>query len=132
MNALFPFLSLETGTISRKVERGKHTTRHVELYYVAEQDECESECVIADTPGFSMIDFVRFDFFDKDDLPHTFREFAPYIGACKYRGCTHMGEEGCAIVSATSRGEISQSRYDSFTEIYMDIKDKHPWYNKMP
>lgn len=131
MNSLFPSLSLETGTLSRKVERGKHTTRHVELYYVGECDGCDMECVVADTPGFSMLDFVRFDFFDKDDLPGNFREFSRFIPECKYRGCTHIAEEGCAVIAAVGNGDIPRSRYESFLSIYNDIKDKRTWNSKI-
>lgn len=127
MNSLFPALSLETGGLSRKTERGRHTTRHAELYFAGEHADSALDCVIADTPGFSMLDFVHFDFFDKEDLPHNFREFAPYISECRYRDCTHTGEEGCAVLSAVEKGDIPKSRYDSFSQIYKDIKDKRPW-----
>ncbi len=131
MNSLFPSLSLETGALSRKVERGKHTTRHVELYYAGEFDGCDMECVIADTPGFSMLDFVRFDFFDKEALPQNFREFSRFIPECKYRGCTHIAEEGCAVIAAVENGDIPRSRYESFSGIYNDIKDKRAWNSKI-
>ncbi len=127
MNNLFPALSLKTGGVSRKTERGRHTTRHAELYFVNEYGYSDLDCVVADTPGFSMLDFLRFDFFDKESLPYNFREFLPYISECKYRGCTHMGEEGCAVLEAVENGEIPESRYDSFSQIYKEIKDKRPW-----
>lgn len=127
MNSLFPALSLKTGGISRKTERGRHTTRHAELYFAGEHGDNALDCVIADTPGFSMLDFVHFDFFDKENLPYNFREFVPYISECRYRDCTHTGEEGCAVISAAQKGDIPKSRYDSFLQIYKDIKDKRPW-----
>ena len=124
MNMLFPTLSLETGNISRKIERGKHTTRSVELYSL-ENDG--NTVYIADTPGFSMLDFKNFDFFSKDDLPYTFREFVPLIGQCKYTKCSHTKEEGCAILDAVKSGSIAKSRHDSFLEIYSILKDKKEW-----
>ena len=124
MNMLFPSLSLETGNISRKIERGKHTTRSVELYSL----ENEGKTVyIADTPGFSMLDFKNFDFFSKDDLPYTFREFVPLIGQCRYTKCSHTKEEGCAILEDIKNGKIARSRHDSFLEIYSILKDKKEW-----
>jgi len=124
MNMLFPSLSLETGKISRKIERGKHTTRSVELYSL---EEGGKTVYIADTPGFSMLDFKNFDFFSKDDLPYTFREFVPLIGQCKYTKCSHTKEEGCAILEEIKNGRIARSRHDSFLEIYSILKDKKEW-----
>ena len=86
LNKLFPHLSLSTSEISKKIERGRHTTRTVELFPISTNADCG---YIADTPGFSMLDFARFDFFDKEDLPTTMREFVPYIGQCRYTKCSH-------------------------------------------
>ena len=124
MNMIFPSLSLETGNISRKIERGKHTTRSVELYSLEKDGKT---VYIADTPGFSMLDFKNFDFFSKDDLPYTFREFVPLIGQCKYTKCSHTKEEGCAILAEIKNGGIAKSRHDSFLEIYSILKDKKEW-----
>ena len=124
LNALFPTLQLETGEISRRIERGKNTTRSVELYPLADGDGCG---YLADTPGFTMLDFERFDFFEKEDLPATFREFAPYIGACRYTKCSHTKEQGCAILEAVARGEIVRSRHDSFLSLYEVLKKKTKW-----
>lgn len=121
MNKLFPSLALETGSISKKIERGKHTTRSVDIY---ETELDGKKMFVADTPGFSMLDFQHFDFFDKDDLPYTFREFVPHIGNCKYTKCTHTKEEGCAILEAIKNGEIAPSRHESFLEIYTVLKNK--------
>lgn len=124
MNLLFPALDLATGAISQKIERGKHTTRSVDLY----ETECAGGSLyIADTPGFSMLDFKQFDFFDKDALPYTFREFGDYIGECKYTKCTHTKEEGCAILGAIKDGKIARSRHDSFLELYEVLKSKKEW-----
>lgn len=124
MNKLFPALSLETGEISQKIERGKNTTRHVELFSF----ECDGGLgYIADTPGFSMLDFEHFDFFKKDDLPLTMREFENYIGLCKYTKCSHTKEDGCAILEAVKNGEICESRHKSFVEMYEVLKTKPDW-----
>ena len=124
INKLFPTLGLAIGEVSRKTERGRHTTRHVELFGV----ECKSGVgYIADTPGFTMLDFAQFNFFTKDDLPFTVREFSRYIGECKYTKCTHKKEDGCAILAALERGEIAKSRHDSFLSIYETLKNKPTW-----
>ena len=127
LNRLFPGIGLETGEISRKIERGRNTTRHVELF----EFPCEGgRGYLADTPGFSMLDFARFDFFTKEDLPFTVREFRDHIGRCRYTKCTHTKEEGCAIREALREGLIPRSRYDSFLEIYGVLKNKKDWNQK--
>ena len=123
-NRLFPDLQLETDDLSRKIERGKNTTRRVELYPTSESADCG---YLADTPGFTLLDFERFDFFSKEDLPYTFREFAPYLGGCKYTKCSHTKEVGCAILEAVRHGEISKSRHDSFCALYEILKKKKEW-----
>lgn len=124
LNRLFPDLMLETGEISRRIERGKNTTRHVQLYPLVEEEGCG---YLADTPGFTMLDFERFDFFDKESLPETFREFVPLIGQCRYTKCSHTVEQGCAIVDAVKRGEIAPSRHKSFCTLYEILKKKTKW-----
>jgi len=124
LNRLFPDLSLSTSEISRKIQRGKHTTRKVELYPLSESTDSG---YIADTPGFSMLDFARFDFFEVADLPLTMREFDPYIGLCRYTKCSHTKEEGCAIVEAVKNGDIPKSRHESFCELYDVLKAKKRW-----
>lgn len=124
MNRLFPDLQLSTSEISRKIERGRHTTRQVELFCLSEEADCG---YIADTPGFSMLDFERFDFFDKEDLPTTFREFVPHIGSCRYTKCSHTKEEGCAILEAVRNGEIPKSRHESYVELFDTLKAKKKW-----
>ncbi len=152
MTTLFPNLNLKTGEISRKISRGKQTTRHVELYPISSlidakpggstasagmekghqgaADANPPAGFIADTPGFSLLDFVRLDFFTKEDLPYCFREFDRYIGKCRYTKCTHLKEEGCAIVESVKNGEIPKERHDSFVEIYAELKNKHEWDKK--
>ena len=124
LNELFPNLKLETGEISHRIERGKNTTRHVELYPLSEDTDCG---FLADTPGFTMLDFERFDFFDKEDLPLTFREFVPYIGECRYTKCSHTKEDGCAILSAMREGKIARTRHQSFVSLYEVLKKKTKW-----
>lgn len=124
MNKLFPNLKFAVGEISRKIERGKNTTRHVELF----THECDGGYgYIADTPGFSMLDFEHFDFFRKEDLTSTIREFERYIGTCKYTKCTHTKEDGCAILNAVKNGEIAKSRHESYMEMYSVLKSKPDW-----
>lgn len=123
INKLFPEISQETNTLSKKTERGRHTTREVTLFPVAGG-------FIADTPGFSMLDFERFDFFELDDLKYTFREFDKYIGSCKYTKCSHTKEEGCAIINAVKENEISKSRHDNYCMLYDVLKNKPKWGKK--
>ena len=121
MNTLFPSLKLDMGEVSRKTERGKHTTRAVTLYPIG------NGALFADTPGFSMLDFERFDFFSVDDLPLSFPEVNDRIGECKYTKCTHIKEDGCAVVEAVKRGDIAKSRHESYVALYDILKNKHKW-----
>ena len=126
LNRLFPSLSLSTSEISKKIQRGKHTTRKVELFpVILDNNVCCG--YVADTPGFSMLDFERFNFFEKDDLVYTMREFRPYINQCKYTKCSHTKEEGCAIIAALKDGKIPPSRHQSFCELYDVLKAKTKW-----
>ena len=126
MNALFPELALATGDVSRKIERGRHTTRHVEIFDIGEAADAG---FLADTPGFSLVDFERFDFFELDDLLPTFRELIPYVGKCKYQDCAHVGESAdeCAVAKAAAEGIIRQSRLDSYRAIYKTLKNKNKY-----
>lgn len=120
MNAIFEGLTLATGDISRKIERGKHTTRHVELFPVGDGG------YLADTPGFSLVDFARFDFFSLEELQPAFREFADYVGKCRYADCAHFGEgaDECAIARAVKEGKIPESRLLSYRAIYEVLHSK--------
>lgn len=120
MNKLFPHLGLQTYAVSRKTERGRHTTRAVTLYPVYGG-------FLADTPGFSMLDFERFDFFTKDELLDTFRDFKDYTDNCRYADCTHTKEEGCAVLEAVRQGKISASRHESYLDMYNVLKQKPAW-----
>ena len=123
MNALFPNLSLATAEISRKIERGRHTTRHVEIFDISGSPDTG---FLADTPGFSLIDFARFDFFSVEDVFSTFPELAPYVGKCRYADCAHVGEgaDECAVARAVISGEIPESRLESYRSIYRVLKEK--------
>ena len=120
MNGLYPELNLATGEISKKLGRGRHTTRHVELF------EADGG-LVADTPGFGMLDFMRFDFMKVGDLADAFPDFAPYLGRCRYTKCTHLCEDGCAVCEAVGRGDIERSRHDSYVELYHTLKEKKEW-----
>lgn len=124
MNALFPDLTLATGAVSEKIGRGKHTTREVTLFPL----ECGA--LIADTPGFTMLDFTRFDFFGKDDLPYTFPEIERALTGCRYTKCSHTKEEGCKVLEALAAGKIAKSRHESYLVLYDILKSKHEWDKK--
>ena len=123
MNALFPHLRLATSEISRKIERGRHTTRHVEIFDI---EDSISTGFLADTPGFSLIDFARFDFYDLPELLPTFRELLPYVGKCRYADCAHVGEtkDECAVAKAAEEGKIPLTRLESYRSIYRTLKAK--------
>lgn len=128
MNALFPNLNIQTGEISRRISRGRHTTRHTELFPLSELlNNKEYSGYLADTAGFSMLDFTRFNFFMKEDLPFNFPEFEPYLAKCRYTKCTHTKEEGCVIIEAVSSGIIAKERHESYVELYNELKNKHEW-----
>lgn len=124
LNRLFPDLELSTSEISRKIERGRHTTREVELFPLSAAPDCG---YIADTPGFSMLDFKRFDFFEKEDLVNNMREFSPFIGECRFTKCSHTKEQGCAIIQAVKDGIIPLSRHQSYVELYDILKTRKKW-----
>ncbi|MBE6577317.1 MAG: ribosome small subunit-dependent GTPase A [Ruminococcaceae bacterium] len=124
LNRLFPELELSTSEISRKIERGRHTTREVTLFPLSSSHDCG---YIADTPGFSMLDFKRFDFFELDDLFDTMREFRPYLGGCRYTKCSHTKEQDCAIIEAVKRGDIPRTRHESYVELYDILKTRKKW-----
>ena len=120
LNTVFPNLNLVTGDISEKIGRGKNTTRHTELFDLPGT----AGGYIADTAGFSLLDFERFDFFTLEDLPHTLREFTPYLGKCRYTDCTHINDEECAILDAVQAGDIPRTRHEAYKELYSVLKEK--------
>lgn len=123
MNALFPGLTLATAEISRKIERGRHTTRHVEIFDI---ESTSDTGFLADTPGFSLIDFARFDFFSLEELLPTFPELIQYVGKCRYADCAHVGEgiDECAVARAAAEGKIAPTRLESYRSIYRILKEK--------
>lgn len=121
MNALFPGLDLRTGGVSEKIGRGRHTTRQSSLFPLP----CGG--YIADTPGFSLLDFESFDFFGLSDLPDTMREFRPFYGGCRYADCTHTKEEGCAVLDAVASGDIARERHESYLAMYSALRSKPFW-----
>ncbi|MGN0453215.1 MAG: ribosome small subunit-dependent GTPase A [Ruminococcus sp.] len=120
INNLYPELSLQTGMISQKLGRGRHTTRTVELFKV-------NGGYIADTPGFSTIDLERYRLDDKDSLMYCFPEFEEYLGKCRFSSCMHTCEKDCAVIEAVKNGDISKSRHQSYVEMYNEVKDIKPW-----
>jgi len=129
MTALFPDLNLKTGGVSRKTERGRHTTRHVEIYPL---ETASGGCFwLADTPGFSMLDFTRYNFFPYDELAASFREFEECLGECRYTKCTHRKEEGCAVLEKMERGGIAPSRHESYVRIYDEQRSVPEWKRRM-
>ena len=121
LNALAPELALPVGEVSQKLGRGRHTTRHIELFSLPD------ETYIADTPGFSSFDTDRMDAIPKEELAQTFVEFLPYLGQCQFPDCAHRKEPGCAIRAAVEQGAIGKSRYESYLRLYDIVKDHKPW-----
>lgn len=115
INILQPEANMETGAISSKIERGKHTTRHTELFPV------DADSYIMDTPGFSSL-YVND--FEKEELKYYFPEFAAYEGTCKFNGCDHIHEPGCAVKEAVEEGKIHKVRYQNYIEMYEELKNK--------
>ena len=115
INRLSPHIHMETGEISRKIERGRHTTRHSELFPI------DRDSYIMDTPGFSSL-YVND--FEKEDLKHYFPEFMEYGGTCRFHGCDHIHEPGCAVKAAVDAGKIHPVRYRNYVEMYEELKNK--------
>lgn len=120
INRIFPQLQLQTGQISRKLGRGRHTTRAVELFEI-------DGCFVADTPGFSTVDLQRYEIIDKTQLQYCFPEFEKYIGECKFTSCSHTCEKGCRILQAVWDGDIEPSRHNSYVSMYNEVKDIKLW-----
>lgn len=120
LNAIDPELALKTGEISDKLGRGRHTTRHSELFKV-------DGGYVADTPGFSSFETDETELILKDDLPYAFKEFEPYIGQCKFTSCLHMKDKGCRIIQAVEDGEIPVSRHESYCSMMEQAKNIKEW-----
>ena len=123
LNALAPQLERQTGGISQKLGRGRHTTREVEIFEV-----CGG--LLADTPGFASLEANRAGFIPKENLEHAFPEFGPYLGQCQFTGCSHRTEKGCAIRAALAEGKLSRTRYDSYCAMYEEVKDVKDWQRR--
>ena len=121
LNALDPSFSIQVGEVSHALGRGRHTTRHVELYQLS----CGAEVV--DSPGFSSFETDELNLELKRRLPETFLDFAPYLGNCRFVGCAHIREKGCAVLEALRQGEIQQSRHSSYLRLYEELKPLQDW-----
>ena len=126
LNALAPGFAVPTAAVSEKLGRGRHTTRHVELY------RCGEDTYIGDTPGFSSFDVDQMDVILKEDLQYAFSDFAPYLGQCQFHDCAHLREPGCAVTAALARGELEPTRYRSYERLYEKAKEYKSWERKQP
>ena len=121
LNRLCPELALPVGEVSEKLGRGRHTTRHVELYCL------EEDTYVADTPGFSSFDTDQMDIILKENLQYAFPDFGPYLGGCRFDDCSHRKEPGCAVRAALEAGEIEPTRYDSYLKLYEKASQINLW-----
>lgn len=121
LNALEPEFGLQVGEVSDKLGRGRHTTRHVELYRL------KNGAIVADTPGFSSFDTEGMEGCGKEALAGTFREFAPYLDGCRFVGCAHVKEKGCTVLEALAEGKISPSRHASYVRLYEQAAQRKEW-----
>ncbi|MGN0172562.1 MAG: ribosome small subunit-dependent GTPase A [Acutalibacteraceae bacterium] len=124
LNMLDASLLLEVGETSKKLGRGRHTTRSACLY------PQQGGGYIADTPGFSSLDAQRLETIGKDELADCFREFQPFLGSCRFTSCSHTGEKGCRICEAVEQGTIARSRHESYVALYNEVKERREWENK--
>lgn len=121
LNRACPQLQLPVGEVSEKLGRGRHTTRHIELYSLG------SNTFVADTPGFSAFDTERMELVHKEQLQYAFPEFAPYLGHCQFPDCAHRKEPGCAVRKALAEGKIGQTRYSSYERMYELASQLKEW-----
>ncbi len=121
LNALAPHFNLPVGEVSKALGRGRHTTRHVEMFPLDEAT------YVIDTPGFSSFDAQSLEWELKQHLPVTFPEFAPYLDGCRFVGCQHVKEKGCAVLQAVKEGKIPQSRHRSYIRLYEELKPLKEW-----
>ena len=121
LNALEPRFRLQVGEVSEKLGRGRHTTRHIELFRLS------NGAIVADTPGFSAFDAERGEVRRKEDLPYAFREFRPYLDSCRFVGCSHTKEKGCAVLEAVREGKICKTRHESYVRLYELAKNTKEW-----
>ena len=119
LNALQPGFGLEVGDVSEKLGRGRHPTRHVELF--------PAGGLAADTPGFSAFDVEQMEAIPKEELAGAFREFRPFLDGCRFQGCAHVKEKGCAVREAVESGQIAQSRHKSYIRLYEQAREIPEW-----
>ena len=124
LNALEARLRLAVGDVSEKLGRGRHTTRHVELFRLRDG------AVVADTPGFSSFDTDGLETGGTELLARCFREFRPYLDSCRFVGCSHRKEKGCAVLEAVAAGEIPRSRHESYVRLYQRAAEYRQWEHK--
>jgi len=117
-NILAPKANMDTNTVSRKIERGRHTTRHSELFMI------DNDTFVFDTPGFTSVEFPTFD---KEELRFHFNEFAKYEGKCRFVGCMHINEPDCAVKEALEKEYISESRYQSYKKMYEEMSERRKY-----
>ncbi len=120
INRMYPDFALETGEISKKLGRGRHTTRHVELLKI-------NNGYIADTPGFSSLDFETNDLIKKDELAFCFPDFSDFIDSCRFSTCAHVNDKGCRLIEAVNNGDVMRSRHESYVTMYNEVKDIKDW-----
>lgn len=121
LNCLCSSAAAATGDISEKLRRGKHTTRHVELV------KTDDGGYIADTPGFSSWEFTGKNHIPCGELQYCFSEFKEYIGKCRFTSCTHVKEQGCAVIEAVADGIISDVRHRDYVEMFNELKSINEW-----
>lgn len=121
LNRVCPELGLPVGEVSEKLGRGRHTTRHVELYSLG------GDTFVADTPGFSSFDTERMELVHKEQLQDAFPEFGPYLGRCRFPDCAHRREPGCAVRAALEAGKIPPTRYESYERLYEQAEQLKEW-----
>ena len=124
LNCLDAGLAIQTGEVSDKLGRGRHTTRHVELYTLP-----DGTCIM-DTPGFSSFDTEQMELILKEDLQYAFPDFAPYLGTCRYHDCAHIKEPDCAVLRALREGKLQPSRHESYVRLYEEAKKIRLWEHK--
>lgn len=124
LNAIDPRLAIATGEVSDKLGRGRHTTRHVELFRIP------NGALVADTPGFASFDTDVPELLNKDELALAFREFKPYLDDCRFVGCSHTKEKGCAVLDAIEKGEISVQRHRSYLRLYEVAREFKEWEHR--
>ena len=120
LNYIFGNKNIATGEVSEKLGRGRHTTRHIEAYKIADG-------IVVDTPGFSSLDYTNRDYEFKENLPLYFRDFGEHIYDCKFNSCSHTKEKGCGVLKAVENGQIEPTRHKSYIELFSEMKDLKPW-----